>query len=76
MPDLFGAAEMSFKNAFGLILLCSTIAAFFHSGATKRRVKPVRRTDDELEECFCQNGFRFAALPDQNGAVFYFTATN
>jgi SAM-dependent methyltransferase len=39
------------------------------------KIQGTLRTVDELEECFRQNGFRFVALPDQNGAVFYFTAT-
>lgn len=38
-PDLFGAPEMSFKNAFGLVILLSMFAAVFSHSADKRHLQ-------------------------------------
>jgi hypothetical protein len=45
MPELFGAAEMSFKKAFGLTLLYGVVTVVLRSDVFRRRVKPGRRMD-------------------------------
>jgi hypothetical protein len=48
-PDLFGAAEMSFKNAFGLVIFLVTAAALVGRSASVRRSHFSTRVTREQE---------------------------
>ena len=44
MPELFGAAKMSFKNAFGLVILLGTVAMLVGQSANRRHVRNPRHS--------------------------------
>jgi len=44
MPELFGAAKMSFKNAFGLVILAAMVAGLFGRRIAGRHVGLSRHT--------------------------------
>jgi len=43
MPELFGAAKMSIKNAFGLVILLATVAVVFGQSAVRRHLRLARQ---------------------------------
>ncbi len=47
IPDLFGAAKMSFKNAFGLVLLASMVAVIFGRSLMGRQLHNKKVADDK-----------------------------
>jgi hypothetical protein len=48
MPELFGAARMSFKNAFGLVLLAAMASWIIGHGVIGRHVHLRRRMRKEM----------------------------
>jgi len=43
MPELFGAAKMSIKNAFGLVILLATVAVVFGQSVVRRHLRLARQ---------------------------------